>query len=161
MSEDALLDQAAQLIADARVACLKLAIPLRVGVPEGAPQPHARRVLCLGAMENRPRLPGKSSAAWSPEQIVIGALVFALGVLAGAGVAACVVPPNRSSDPSRLSLMGAAMAMTADERERYGCSPARRNGIATTERRTMRAGRRLIEVKWLTITNAGRRALAM
>jgi hypothetical protein len=27
MSEDALLDQAAQLIADARVACLKLAIP--------------------------------------------------------------------------------------------------------------------------------------
>jgi hypothetical protein len=27
MSDDALLDQAAQLIADARVACLKLAIP--------------------------------------------------------------------------------------------------------------------------------------
>jgi hypothetical protein len=27
MSEDALLDKAAQLIADARVACLKLAIP--------------------------------------------------------------------------------------------------------------------------------------
>jgi len=36
-----------------------------------------------------------------------------------------------------------------------------RNGLATAERRTVRSGRRLIEVKWLTITDAGRRALAL
>jgi hypothetical protein len=35
-----------------------------------------------------------------------------------------------------------------------------RNGLATAERRTVRAGRRLIVVTWLTITDAGRRALA-
>jgi DNA-binding PadR family transcriptional regulator len=35
-----------------------------------------------------------------------------------------------------------------------------RNGLATAERRTVRAGRRLIDVKWMTITDAGRRALA-
>jgi hypothetical protein len=34
------------------------------------------------------------------------------------------------------------------------------NGLATAECRTMRAGRRLIEVTWMTITDAGRRALA-
>jgi hypothetical protein len=32
-------------------------------------------------------------ATWSPEQIVIGALVFALGLLAGAGIAALTIPP--------------------------------------------------------------------
>jgi hypothetical protein len=35
-----------------------------------------------------------------------------------------------------------------------------RNGLATAERRTVRAGRRSIAVKWLEITDAGRRALA-
>lgn len=35
-----------------------------------------------------------------------------------------------------------------------------RNGLATAERRTMRAGRRLIKVTWMTITDAGRQALA-
>jgi DNA-binding PadR family transcriptional regulator len=35
-----------------------------------------------------------------------------------------------------------------------------RNGLATAEWRTMRAGRRLIKVTWMTITDAGRRALA-
>jgi hypothetical protein len=35
-----------------------------------------------------------------------------------------------------------------------------RNGFATAERRTVRAERRLIGVTWLTITDAGRRALA-
>jgi hypothetical protein len=35
-----------------------------------------------------------------------------------------------------------------------------RDGLATTQRGTMRAGRRRIEVVWMTITDAGRRALA-
>ncbi len=34
-----------------------------------------------------------------------------------------------------------------------------RNGFATFERRTIPAGQRLIEVKWITITEAGRLAL--
>jgi hypothetical protein len=34
-----------------------------------------------------------------------------------------------------------------------------RKGLATAERRTVRAGQRLVEVKWLTITDAGRLAL--
>jgi hypothetical protein len=34
-----------------------------------------------------------------------------------------------------------------------------RSGFATAERRTVRAGRELIEVKWMTITDAGRQAL--
>ena len=34
------------------------------------------------------------------------------------------------------------------------------NGLATAERWTMRAGRRLIKVTWMTITDAGRQALA-
>src|SRR6516164_9969465 len=34
------------------------------------------------------------------------------------------------------------------------------NGLATAERRTMRAERRLIKVTWMTITDAGRQALA-
>jgi hypothetical protein len=36
-----------------------------------------------------------------------------------------------------------------------------RDGLATSERRTARAGARLITVTWLTITDAGRRALAL
>jgi hypothetical protein len=36
-----------------------------------------------------------------------------------------------------------------------------RDGLATAERRTVRAGRRLIEVTWLTITDAGRRGLTL
>jgi hypothetical protein len=35
-----------------------------------------------------------------------------------------------------------------------------RDGLATVERRAVRAGRRRIEVTWLTITDAGRQALA-
>jgi hypothetical protein len=35
-----------------------------------------------------------------------------------------------------------------------------RDGLATSERRTVQAGRELIEVKWTTITNGGRLALA-
>jgi hypothetical protein len=35
-----------------------------------------------------------------------------------------------------------------------------RDELATAERRAMRAGRRRIEVTWLTITDAGRQALA-
>ena len=35
-----------------------------------------------------------------------------------------------------------------------------REGLATAERRAMKAGRRRIEVTWLTITDAGRQALA-
>jgi hypothetical protein len=35
-----------------------------------------------------------------------------------------------------------------------------RNGLATVERRGVRAGQRLIRVKWLTITDAGRKALS-
>jgi hypothetical protein len=35
-----------------------------------------------------------------------------------------------------------------------------RDGLATAERRAMKAGRRRIEVTWLRITDAGRRALA-
>jgi hypothetical protein len=35
-----------------------------------------------------------------------------------------------------------------------------RNGLATADGRTVRAGQRLIEVKWMRITDAGRRALA-
>jgi len=35
-----------------------------------------------------------------------------------------------------------------------------RDGLATAEPRTVRAGRELIAVKWMTITDAGRRALA-
>jgi hypothetical protein len=34
------------------------------------------------------------------------------------------------------------------------------SGLATSERRTVRAGRELIEVKWMTITDAGRLAVA-
>jgi hypothetical protein len=34
-----------------------------------------------------------------------------------------------------------------------------RNGLATAEPRTVRARRRLIKVMWMTITDAGRRAL--
>jgi hypothetical protein len=45
-------------------------------------------------MENHQRFPGKSSPTWSPEQIVVGVLVFVLGLLVGAGIAAWVVPPN-------------------------------------------------------------------
>jgi hypothetical protein len=33
-------------------------------------------------------------------------------------------------------------------------------GFATAERRTVRAGRRLIQVRWMTVTEAGRRVLA-
>jgi hypothetical protein len=33
------------------------------------------------------------------------------------------------------------------------------SGLATAERRTARAGRELIEVKWMTITEAGRQVL--
>jgi hypothetical protein len=36
-----------------------------------------------------------------------------------------------------------------------------RDGLATAEPRTVRSGRRLIEVKWMTITDAGRRALGL
>ena len=36
-----------------------------------------------------------------------------------------------------------------------------RNGLATAERRTVRSGRRLIDVKWMRITDAGRRALSL
>jgi hypothetical protein len=35
-----------------------------------------------------------------------------------------------------------------------------RDGLATAERQNMRVGRRLIGVTWMTITDAGRRALA-
>jgi hypothetical protein len=35
-----------------------------------------------------------------------------------------------------------------------------RDGLATAEPRAMRAGRRPIKLTWLTITDAGRRALA-
>ena len=35
-----------------------------------------------------------------------------------------------------------------------------RDGLATADRRAMRAGRRRIEVTWLAITDAGRQALA-
>jgi hypothetical protein len=35
-----------------------------------------------------------------------------------------------------------------------------RNGLATAERRTVRARRRLIQVRWMRITDAGRWALA-
>jgi hypothetical protein len=35
-----------------------------------------------------------------------------------------------------------------------------RNGFATAETRTVRAGRRLIGVTWLRATDAGRQALA-
>ena len=35
-----------------------------------------------------------------------------------------------------------------------------RDGVATAERRAMKAGRRRIEVTWLTITEDGRQALA-
>jgi hypothetical protein len=34
------------------------------------------------------------------------------------------------------------------------------SGLATAERRTVQAGRELIEVKWMTITEIGRLALA-
>ena len=34
------------------------------------------------------------------------------------------------------------------------------DGLATAETRTVRAGQRMIEVTWLTITDAGRLALA-
>lgn len=34
------------------------------------------------------------------------------------------------------------------------------DGLATAERRTMRVGQRLMGMTWLTITDAGRRALA-
>jgi DNA-binding PadR family transcriptional regulator len=36
-----------------------------------------------------------------------------------------------------------------------------RDGLATAEPRTVRSGRRLIEVKWMRITDAGRRALSL
>jgi single-stranded DNA-binding protein len=35
-----------------------------------------------------------------------------------------------------------------------------RIGLATAERRTVRAGRRRIEVTWMEVTAAGRRAVA-
>jgi hypothetical protein len=35
-----------------------------------------------------------------------------------------------------------------------------RDGMATTERRAMKAGRQAITVTWLAITDAGRQALA-
>ena len=35
-----------------------------------------------------------------------------------------------------------------------------RDGLATADRRAMKAGRQPIEVTWLTITDAGRQALA-
>jgi hypothetical protein len=36
-----------------------------------------------------------------------------------------------------------------------------RDKLATSERRTVRRGQRLIAVTWLTITDAGRRGLAV
>ena len=36
-----------------------------------------------------------------------------------------------------------------------------RDGLATAERRTVRSGQRLIEVKWMRITDPGRRALSL
>jgi hypothetical protein len=44
-------------------------------------------------MDILPRWRDKKSSAWAPEQIVIGALVFAFGLLVGAGVAALLWPP--------------------------------------------------------------------
>jgi hypothetical protein len=35
-----------------------------------------------------------------------------------------------------------------------------RGGLATAERRSVRAGQRLVGINWLAITQAGRRALA-
>jgi hypothetical protein len=78
---------------------------------------------------------------------------------------------------------GASMAITADQREAlrmlagspngstesimlahgFAIGMLRdlvRNGLATAERRKVRTGQRLIGVKWMTITDAGRRALA-
>jgi hypothetical protein len=36
-----------------------------------------------------------------------------------------------------------------------------RDGLATAEPRTVRSGRRIIQVRWMTITDAGRRALSL
>jgi hypothetical protein len=45
-------------------------------------------------MDIPPRWRDKKSTAWAPEQIVVGVLVFALGLLIGAGIAALLWPPN-------------------------------------------------------------------
>jgi hypothetical protein len=79
---------------------------------------------------------------------------------------------------------GAGMALPADQREALRIlagSPAGsteslmlahgfgigtlhdlvRNGHATSERRIVRGGKRLVRVNWMTITDAGRRVLAL
>jgi DNA-binding PadR family transcriptional regulator len=58
--------------------------------------------------------------------------------------------PNGSTESIMLA-HGFAIGMLRD---------LARNGLATAETRTVRAGRRLIKVTWMTITDAGRRALA-
>jgi hypothetical protein len=58
------------------------------------------------------------------------------------------------------------MALASDEREALRMLADSPHGstesilLAHAERRTVRSGRRLIEVKWMTITDAGRQALA-
>jgi hypothetical protein len=44
-------------------------------------------------MDTPPRRREEKSTAWAPERIVIGALVFAFGLLIGAGIAALLHPP--------------------------------------------------------------------
>jgi hypothetical protein len=51
-------------------------------------------VLGWRTMNAPPRWRDKKPSAWAPEQIVIGALVFAFGLLIGAGVAALLRPPG-------------------------------------------------------------------
>jgi hypothetical protein len=45
-------------------------------------------------MNTPPRWRDKKPSVWAPEQIVIGVLVFAFGLLIGAGVAALLRPPG-------------------------------------------------------------------
>jgi hypothetical protein len=44
-------------------------------------------------MDTSPHRRDDKSTAWAPEQIVIGALVFAFGLLIGAGIAALLHSP--------------------------------------------------------------------
>jgi hypothetical protein len=45
-------------------------------------------------MDNPPRWRGKKPTVWAPEQIIIGVLVFAFGLLIGAGIAVLLRPPG-------------------------------------------------------------------
>jgi hypothetical protein len=59
---------------------------------DGSIWPESDQMVGSRGMDTPPDWRDEKSAAWAPERIVIGALVFAFGLLIGAGVAALLRP---------------------------------------------------------------------